>query len=225
MSDSRSEDRLSVSHNCEPWRLSSTNTQHYIARKPRLISTFMLSLTCRKGKGSGNGVVTQVALIVLLVLAGGLSLMHMSSRSQLRDLRIHHEALQEELTYTKNHLHHVEVRVHNALTVCGWWGFVGQPYDSKEQEDSSQQTSPTAGIHLNTSTRTPVSLAGCLLLCDCHHTQAQLANKEDEYHHLADEVHQYSAHHSIQELETLRTQVRQPVWPLRDTRHASGSLC
>jgi hypothetical protein len=39
-------------------------------------------------------------------------------------------------------------------------------------------------------------------------TQAQLANKEAEYTHLAQEVHQYSAHHSIQELETLRTQVR-----------------
>lgn len=38
--------------------------------------------------------------------------------------------------------------------------------------------------------------------------QAQLANKEAEYTHLAQEVHQYSAHHSIQELETLRTQVR-----------------
>jgi hypothetical protein len=37
--------------------------------------------------------------------------------------------------------------------------------------------------------------------------QAQLASKEAEYTHLAQEVHQYSAHHSIQELETLRTQV------------------
>jgi hypothetical protein len=54
--------------------------------------------------------VTQVALVVLLVLAGGLGLMQMSSRSQVRDLKIHHEALQEELTYTNNHLHHVEVR-------------------------------------------------------------------------------------------------------------------
>jgi len=98
-----------------------------------------------KGKSSGAGVVTQVALVVLLVLSGGLSLMHMSSKSQLRDTLLHHEALQEELTYTKNHLHHVE---------------------------------------------------------------AQLANKEAEYTHLAQEVHQYSAHHSIQELETLRTQKR-----------------
>jgi len=67
-------------------------------------------LLCRKGKSSGAGVVTQVALVVLLVLSGGLSLLHMSSKSQLRDTLIHHEALQEELTYTKNHLHHVEVR-------------------------------------------------------------------------------------------------------------------
>lgn len=37
--------------------------------------------------------------------------------------------------------------------------------------------------------------------------QAELASKEAEYTHLAQEVHQYSAHHSIQELETLRTQV------------------
>lgn len=37
--------------------------------------------------------------------------------------------------------------------------------------------------------------------------QAQLASREEEYNHLAQEVHTYSAHHSVQELETLRTQV------------------
>lgn len=36
--------------------------------------------------------------------------MQLSSRAQVRDLKLHHEAVQEELTYTKNHLHHVEVR-------------------------------------------------------------------------------------------------------------------
>lgn len=99
-----------------------------------------------KSRGGGSaGVVTQAALVILLVVCGGLGLMQLSSRAQVRDLKIHHEAVQEELTYTKNHLHHVE---------------------------------------------------------------AQLANKEAEYTHLAQEVHQYSAHHSIQELETLRTQKR-----------------
>jgi hypothetical protein len=68
-----------------------------------------MSVYCRKSRGSGAGPITQVALVVLLVLSGGLSLMQLSSRSQVRDLKIHHEALQEELTYTKNHLHHVEV--------------------------------------------------------------------------------------------------------------------
>lgn len=92
-----------------------------------------VSCYCRKGKGSGQGITTQVALVVLLVLAGGLSLMQLSSRSQVRDLRIHHEALQEELTYTKNHLHHVEVRwraywggaAKSDLWVC--WGAALQP--------------------------------------------------------------------------------------------------
>jgi hypothetical protein len=48
-------------------------------------------------------------MVMLLVVSGGLSLMQLSSRSHARDLKLHHEALQEELTYTKNHLHHVEV--------------------------------------------------------------------------------------------------------------------
>jgi hypothetical protein len=44
--------------------------------------------------------------------------MQLSSRSQVRDLKIHHEALQEELTYTKNHLHHVEVGAGNRTAAC-----------------------------------------------------------------------------------------------------------
>jgi hypothetical protein len=48
-------------------------------------------------------------MVMLLVVSGGLSLMQLSSRSHARDLKLHHEALQEELAYTKNHLHHVEV--------------------------------------------------------------------------------------------------------------------
>lgn len=67
--------------------------------------------------------------------------------------------------------------------------------------------------HTHTHKRTHQPLlsppAMCLHTTDHTHTQAQLANKEAEYTHLAQEVHQYSAHHSIQDLETLRTQVRE----------------
>jgi len=58
--------------------------------------------------------------------------------------------------------------------------------------------------------------------------QAQLANKEAEYTHLAQEVHQYSAHHSIQELETLRTQVRvvcRGLMPVHQVTAATCDLC
>jgi hypothetical protein len=53
-------------------------------------------------------VVTTVAFVVLVLACGGLSLAFMSARSHLHDMAAHHEALQEELTFNKNHLHHVE---------------------------------------------------------------------------------------------------------------------
>jgi hypothetical protein len=62
-------------------------------------------------------VIANVALVVALVLCGGLSLMLVSTRSQLRSMHAHHDALQEELTYSKNHLHQVEVRA-----VWAWGG-------------------------------------------------------------------------------------------------------
>jgi hypothetical protein len=67
-------------------------------------------LTCRphSKRGSSGGVVTTVAFVVLVLACGGLSLAFMSARSHLHDMAIHYEALQEELTFNKNHLHHVE---------------------------------------------------------------------------------------------------------------------
>lgn len=49
-------------------------------------------------------------LVAALLLAGGMSLGLMSSRAALRDARLHQEALNEELTHVKNHMHHIEVR-------------------------------------------------------------------------------------------------------------------
>ncbi|WIA18728.1 hypothetical protein OEZ85_003421 [Tetradesmus obliquus] len=62
-------------------------------------------------RGSSGGVVTTVAFVVLVLACGGLSLAFMSARSHLHDMAIHHEALQEELTFNKNHLHHVEAQL------------------------------------------------------------------------------------------------------------------
>jgi hypothetical protein len=53
-------------------------------------------------------VLTTVAFVVLVLACGGFSLAFMSARSHLHDMAVHHEALQEELTFSKNHLHHVE---------------------------------------------------------------------------------------------------------------------
>jgi hypothetical protein len=53
-------------------------------------------------------VLTTVVFVVLVLACGGLSLTLMSARSHLHDMATHHEALQEELTFNKNHLHHVE---------------------------------------------------------------------------------------------------------------------
>lgn len=98
---------------------------------------------CRKSRGGGSaGVVTQAALVILLVVCGGMGLMQLSSRAQVRDLKIHHEAVQEELTYTKNHLHHVEVRV-------VWW------------EQQRRQQTPCALL-------LPPSSPGCWSRCQQH---------------------------------------------------------
>lgn len=54
--------------------------------------------------------VSTLAIVVLLVACGGLSLAIVSSRAHVKDVMIHHEALVNELTHTKNHLHQIEVR-------------------------------------------------------------------------------------------------------------------
>lgn len=63
----------------------------------------------RPGKGSGGGPLTTIALVVLVVISGGLSLGFLTAKSQIRDMSLQHESISQELTYTKNHLHHVEV--------------------------------------------------------------------------------------------------------------------
>jgi hypothetical protein len=80
---------------------------------------------CRRSKG-GASAISSLVLVVALVLCGGLSLMLVSTRTQMRDTRLHHEALQEELTYSKNHVQHVEVsRRERWGVVCVWGGGEG----------------------------------------------------------------------------------------------------
>eukprot|EP00775_Hariotina_reticulata_P012239 gene12239-12377_t len=64
----------------------------------------------RRQKSSSGGVLPTLVILVLLVLCGGLGFSLLANRAHMKQMADQLDKLQDELTYNKNHMHHIEKR-------------------------------------------------------------------------------------------------------------------